>query len=99
PPALYTLSLHDALPIWLTSLDGRKAAFQRGIQLRGIGNRALRLHAVRRGHGAIVDVRFAQRRADVAAIAAAPAHAAHVFDEHQLDRKSTRLNSSHRTIS
>src|SRR5207248_10195631 len=53
---IYTLSLHDALPIWLhelppTSLGGRRAAFGRG----------------RLGHAR--------------------------------DRKSTRLNSSHRTIS
>src|SRR5206468_12762945 len=83
PPDIYTLSLHDALPIYV---DARRARLRtrserrphtladdraRGHQRVSVGRRR---HAVRRG-----------RRAEARAA--------------RLDRKSTRLNSSHDQIS
>src|SRR5699024_11490057 len=67
PPVLYTLSLHDALPIF--HHDARHAGpDHEEVQARRHGQRSLR--ALRRGQG-----------------------------QHQQDRKSTRLNSSHVSIS
>src|SRR5437867_6144731 len=60
PPEIYTLSLHDALPIWVRRVASRSASDQ--------GRRD-----ARKGCGA--------------------------FRVFRRDRKSTRLNSSHRTIS
>src|ERR1039458_10572226 len=81
---IYTLSLHDALPIWSgavyrrrdgdrqTSARGRQAGLSRSEDVRHTGNRG-----ARRGPGG------ALRRA---------------FSD-GADRKSTRLNSSHLGIS
>src|SRR5207248_8727007 len=72
PPAeIYTLSLHDALPI---SLAARARA-------RGLGGLALRGFGRRSGAARAGAARFRLGRRLV------------------LDRKSTRLNSSHRTSS
>src|SRR5207248_9216984 len=64
----YTLSLHDALPIWLTIVF----------------------------HGGPREARF---RVPVAAAARQSPHGNSFVDRIATDRKSTRLNSSHRTIS
>src|SRR5437764_10406560 len=75
-PQIYTLSLHDALPISL-------------------------LHRLR-SPGECGDERHVRRRADVSRCGAAVAHRRAVGREHfphGTDRKSTRLNSSHRCIS
>src|SRR2546429_1049165 len=71
---IYTLSLHDALPIY----TARRGAHESAAGLRGSANRG---SAARRG--------------------AAPGHRprADSFGEPRLDRKSTRLNSSHGYIS
>src|SRR5207248_5862937 len=86
PPALFTLSLHDALPIF-ERLDGALVAAFAGFALDFLqallpavaggdrGHRALG-GVVLLGHG---EVRSMRAQAE--------------------DRKSTRLNSSHRTIS
>ena len=58
--------------------------FNAGAEFQRIGDRPFAGHAVAAAIIAVVDVRIAQRRADVAAIGAAAAHAAHVLDEHQL---------------
>src|SRR5437867_11845004 len=60
PTDIYTLSLHDALPIWLNSMVRRPSPMTIGV----------------------IGVSLAG-----------------VFIPPMLDRKSTRLNSSHRTIS
>src|SRR5438094_6768053 len=69
-PEIYTLSLHDALPICLARRRVLRAKLKRG---------RTRLEN-RRGEGARIDRARAQRFS-------------------RRDRKSTRLNSSHRTIS
>src|SRR3712207_6888930 len=85
---IYTLSLHDALPIWR---DVRRDQLVRGDpmgDLRAIDPRAVelldhraqRLHAV--GHPVPLD-----RQAVVGPV------------DEPVDRKSTRLNSSHANIS
>src|SRR5947209_16433758 len=80
PHNLYTLSLHDALPIW-TDLDA--VSVQPGDQRR--------IHRVGRAE------RTEQERPAISRAAVAP----HRFDTRhiRLDRKSTRLNSSHANIS
>src|SRR5207248_7316498 len=75
-PALYTLSLHDALPIWR----------------RGPGT------ARRRGTGCPTP-RSPATAAPAARGQRAPGRTARPATSPDGDRKSTRLNSSHRTIS
>src|SRR5690348_18115061 len=81
PTEIYTLSLHDALPICVQR-EGRTA------QARRVVRRAVQRRAVRRFRAAaqercrregVEEVHHAQRRRE--------------------DRKSTRLNSSHPSIS
>src|SRR5690606_39747541 len=82
-PGRYTLSLHDALPIWLHAVRGvrRRGPLLLGRRDRqGLG-RAYRRQLRQRGRGARVR---AWRR---------------VFGARRRDRKSTRLNSSHVKIS
>src|SRR5437879_10260797 len=74
PTAIYTLSLHDALPIWLRPAP-KAPALPRGLRSPSRGDRRLPdvpWSRQARGHGGAQDGR---------------------------DRKSTRLNSSHRCIS
>src|SRR3712207_7951504 len=79
---IYTLSLHDALPISVERLVGsvrlgrRPLGRARGPALRG-------LEGCREGRGRADPLRDQRRH---------PRH-------HRLDRKSTRLNSSHANIS
>src|SRR5690606_40719871 len=89
PPAIYTLSLHDALPIYLlhatgtgTGTGGRDAARQPPAAAH---ERPCRVG--RRPHGA--------RQASVGGALGAPPAAR----QERQDRKSTRLNSSHVKIS
>src|SRR5207248_9811829 len=72
---IYTLSLHDALPIW-----------KRGDATHLRHHRSERGHRFRR--------RLGREKGRIAQILAA-----HAVDTARGDRKSTRLNSSHRTIS
>src|SRR5207249_10741922 len=72
PPAIYTLSLHDALPIYRVARDGRTSGAPAGAPPGAFGGVARAARAAR------------------AAPARAPA---------DRDRKSTRLNSSHVSIS
>src|SRR2546427_185128 len=88
---IYTLSLHDALPIW----RGPQAGLYRGPQRHraDLPGRAVRW----RPHRARADVAGRQntlyrRWPDLRGVRAAPA-------ERAPDRKSTRLNSSHSQIS
>src|SRR5690606_41332733 len=73
PPATYTLSLHDALPIFVHGATVEDGAL--------IGMGAIVLSGARIGKGAIV------------------AAGALVPEGREIDRKSTRLNSSHVKIS
>src|SRR5207248_9289212 len=90
PTEIYSLSLHDALPIWRLPVvpavgavaaggpdrDARAPAHDRARDdLRAAGSGGDRLPGTRTGQSERADARQAQ------------------------DRKSTRLNSSHRTIS
>src|SRR5437773_5497588 len=76
PSALSTLSLHDALPIWIFALE-----------THGLVQRLIADCEQRRGE-------LQAARSCVFAEDALRGH-----DRHILDRKSTRLNSSHITIS
>src|SRR5437879_9826431 len=80
PTYIYTLSLHDALPI----SDHEQLCFRNG----GVGKCLVERSVGKADHLAPVAV-----LALVAGVDAAEAHVAHT------DRKSTRLNSSHRCIS
>src|SRR5207248_10989102 len=88
----YTLSLHDALPISSAEGSRRSRGFARRRPLPGAGPsdghdaRKLEQAGVGRAHLA---VDLGERRDDHVALR----------DAHEQDRKSTRLNSSHRTIS
>src|SRR5690606_40355886 len=90
-PELYTLSLHDALPILLAGIHAVEEGdlLARGLQAGG---------GLARGPGVPAQVRV---EADLA-VEAEAVHAQQ-GDEHahvpRLDRKSTRLNSSHVKIS
>src|SRR5207248_3538546 len=82
PPAIYTLSLHDALPIYSQTSQPRCPACK-GASLRA------------RCHGCACRQQnqdSSRRRDDAAA-------STHKSTESSADWKSTRLNSSHRTIS
>src|SRR5207249_8346872 len=94
-PALYTLSLHDALPISDDPL------------IRGARARDARDHVVQRLQAPVgldPQVHFGRPGSDVVRDAepAAPllgGHRTGERGEQRLDRKSTRLNSSHVSIS
>src|SRR5437867_5823327 len=82
-PDTYTLSLHDALPIYLGNLV-EPGDVQLDVEVPGVGQDRAVLHRPE-----VLD----------------PDHPAHAGRRHEQiaqrrqDRKSTRLNSSHRTIS
>src|SRR5438876_7912159 len=73
PTAIYTLSLHDALPIWRGQHDHEVR------DLRDLGDAAHRYRGRRELVGLLVGQLHVAR--------------------HEADRKSTRLNSSHPSIS
>src|SRR5207248_8236159 len=94
PPQIYTLSLHDALPISgchqlpqqaILGEPAEEMLVQREVQRGelGVGHRAPQGGAV--PPGAALQLRQSRGHVDEAKV--------------DLDRKSTRLNSSHRTIS
>src|SRR5690606_41766779 len=92
PPELYTLSLHDALPIFLGQRRGRGKG---PVALRQAG--AGKLAGEGRGRDtAVPPARTLARRALSRAASALGVDARTAF---RLDRKSTRLNSSHVKIS
>src|SRR5690606_41704004 len=84
PAQFYTLSLHDALPIWRAGRAEAQGPGRRRDRARGgaRGRGAARLRADSR-HGPVLGRRAADRRQAGRA----------------RDRKSTRLNSSHVKIS
>src|SRR5207248_10824039 len=96
PPAIYTLSLHDALPIYTATASGGVStgcspAFRNPVQSGYHGlSRSLdqrnELFLGRTGFGA-----SPRKRAECVGRA--------LSSPWRRDRKSTRLNSSHRTIS
>src|SRR5207244_11083221 len=92
PPAIYPLSLHDALPISTFGFERRRARFAESTQAliarnHNLSSRFARLARIARHH-------FANQ----AAIRSIVSHwLARV--EPRVDRKSTRLNSSHQIIS
>src|SRR5207249_8672394 len=86
PPALYTLSLHDALPI----LEPGKASLEGEPRVRRPA-RFLDSHRPSRGRTMEPLASFLRRFAVVAILVLIPSFAR--------DRKSTRLNSSHVSIS
>src|SRR5207248_11676923 len=90
---IYTLSLHDALPIWGIALALRARGGEHDVAMRVVDGE----HAFGAGDPDFEAVHRAgphhgQRPGDRGVVQAAVVES----DE---DRKSTRLNSSHRTIS
>src|SRR5207248_11118996 len=88
PTQIYTLSLHDALPISFESTPELAAAYGEIARQSGLDRR-------------MQDVRDTANRALDVARTTRAAGGTQAPDEtpEALDRKSTRLNSSHRTIS
>src|SRR5437773_7456009 len=83
---LYTLSLHDALPIW----------FERARELYAdhwLGFSEVQLHQFLEKGG------FREIEVSVVSREEQSPHFQTIFENVGLDRKSTRLNSSHITIS
>src|SRR5207248_11183892 len=99
PSQFYTLSLHDALPISRAFRGCRQTEIQAASQNRGVraltdgGNLRTENFGFQNERGGIRPV--ADRGADEAP---APRETIGV-NLRERDRKSTRLNSSHRTIS
>src|SRR5207248_10066872 len=99
PPAtaIHTLSLHDALPIWVVLLAQREADRRAG-EIEGFAQAVDQrtLVVVRHRVGAGTEHHEARRTRlglrDVVELEPPARHRGR-------DRKSTRLNSSHRTIS
>src|SRR5690606_41315615 len=87
PPELYPLSLHDALPIYLGQ-GGDVFAVERGLGKTALPEPELALAR----EEAVAEQRF--RLLEATPLRVVP----RVLDEH-VDRKSTRLNSSHVKIS
>src|SRR5439155_17700124 len=93
PTAIYTLSLHDALPISLAKCPRERVRILVAEQERDLGARHRRLpQVVARELTARVVEHALERRALVAQAALQGARRGQ-------DRKSTRLNSSHVAIS
>src|SRR5690606_41492341 len=96
PPAIYTLSLHDALPI-LSDRESRRILAQRK-ESRGAcaANAGLRI-----GRGPCGRSRVRRKRGSLRAIAGRerPGRSRVQRLRSRRDRKSTRLNSSHVKIS
>src|SRR5207248_10590526 len=95
-PYLSTLSLHDALPIFNLSNDKGQTALFGAVYM---GSPLLVQLLVE--HGAKIDVRNSKGQTpwSVAALGEYRAGSFFVKKAATEDRKSTRLNSSHRTIS
>src|SRR5690606_41008279 len=89
-PYTYTLSLHDALPIWA---QGSPCKHWLGVPLcrgeRVIGVMAIQSYQSNAGYNAH----------DLALISHIAIHTVTAIDRVRRDRKSTRLNSSHVKIS
>src|SRR5207249_11641924 len=95
-PASYTLSLHDALPIF--DVDGETAI----MFVDGAFSHAVRKGPILTPDGAMTDELFAPeeiRPRDPSAAELALAEQVLTYVRGRLDRKSTRLNSSHVSIS
>src|SRR5207249_11538228 len=94
-PAFYTLSLHDALPIWIMLHEGFMRSSDAGSDLPrgGCGSRDMpRRTGDTRPH--------IHNSADAASRGArTPRHPRRTSTRTGRDRKSTRLNSSHVSIS
>src|SRR5207248_11642526 len=91
PPSIYSLSLHDALPIFFHSLPENGIQVNGGIALRVARVLLPLLHQlVAQGDQRVLVVRPVFDRALGDRLR---------FFLGVVDRKSTRLNSSHRTIS
>src|SRR5207249_10441364 len=88
---IHTLSLHDALPIWPWT---RASPARRAHDRRVRGKRRRRSRARRRGSLLPLAERAGATVNELALAAFAAA-----YDAHVTDRKSTRLNSSHVSIS
>src|SRR5207248_10853270 len=87
---LYTLSLHDALPIW-------RAQVHECEQRSHLRQRRFVDVRRRRAQGLASDPPGDRRAPEGAA--RREFRSQHAKSRHEEDRKSTRLNSSHRTIS
>src|SRR5205807_3248828 len=90
-PTSYTLSLHDALPIFLQLLQARTLHLGVGEVQRSELLEIFQLLQARIRHLAVVEVHPDHRLARQLVVARDLAA--------ELDRKSTRLNSSHLVIS
>src|SRR5205085_11790279 len=84
---IYTLSLHDALPIWRRRLDERPVELGLQQHPREHGAPVGRGRGRDRIHARVDDGHPGQRKRNVCPM------------RRRLDRKSTRLNSSHSQIS
>src|SRR5207248_10837234 len=93
---LYTLSLHDALPILaqLGELQLAEAGRLVCLPIR-VEDRVTGVIKLAKGDASLLDPR-AFSAMDVQFLSTLIAHVAYALEK---DRKSTRLNSSHRTIS
>src|SRR5207249_5963017 len=89
PHEISTLSLHDALPISVGKIVAR----------HGRNDRVLELHSAHGFRDALWFVRLQRQRPRGAHGAEAARARATVAGDHERDRKSTRLNSSHVSIS
>src|SRR5690606_40917343 len=96
PSEIYTLSLHDALPIYAVPDVSNVELFQQLFQL-GVPFRPAHAFAgFEDGHDVVPYGQFAEHGGFLGQVADALAGAAM---HRQRDRKSTRLNSSHVKIS
>src|SRR5690606_40264185 len=86
PTALYTLSLHDALPIWLRIDDPETGPINISYIIEDWGNKRLR----------ITQIEYEDRKSK--ALMLGDEDEIEITDN-DIDRKSTRLNSSHVKIS
>src|SRR5205814_8367316 len=93
PPQLYTLSLHDALPIWSTA-DTLPSAMPHDRTRRRLILTAGAWPFVPGAHSATTDWPAVQRAARGQTV-----HFNAWAGSERIDRKSTRLNSSHLGIS
>src|SRR5207248_6058542 len=93
PTSLVTLSLHDALPIF-AAVASRLAGRPLAVTDHGLGGGGWCGMLPRLFDRFLVVSRFSARTMGVP-----PDRTVVVYGEPMVDRKSTRLNSSHRTIS
>src|SRR5207248_10433126 len=90
----YTLSLHDALPIWLARVSNIPLADLVAATYTDVDG--ARLESLLQVYLGLPEDK---RRLLEAIVTAFEAENQQHFNKSQEDRKSTRLNSSHRTIS